>query len=92
LKALVNAGLDTCFANEIKQRRAQETLRVFQLADSAYLRKSREDAVKPYVSAIDSLLSAGVDLVVRFVQSEVGKIESAPFATAIRQYLEGIPA
>jgi uncharacterized protein (TIGR02646 family) len=73
-------------------RRAHETLRVFQLADSAYLRKSREDAVKPYVGAIDSLLSAGADLVVRYVKSEVAKIDSAPFATTIRQYLEGILA
>ncbi|SDR63350.1 TIGR02646 family protein [Rhizobiales bacterium GAS113] len=80
-------GLDA-----VDQRRAQETLRVFQLADSAYLRKSREDAVKPYVGAIDSLLSAGVELVVRYVQSEIVKIDSAPFATAIRQYLEGIQA
>jgi len=78
-------GLD-----EVSQRRAQETLRVFHLADSAYLRKSREDAVKPYVGAIDSLLSAGVDVVVRYVQSEILKIDSAPFATTIRQYLEGI--
>jgi uncharacterized protein (TIGR02646 family) len=78
-------GLDA-----VDLRRALETLRVFQLADSAYLRKSREDAVKPYVGAIDSLLSAGADLVVRYVKSEVAKIDSAPFATTIRQYLEGI--
>jgi uncharacterized protein (TIGR02646 family) len=77
---------------EVNERRAKETLRVFQLADSAYLRKSREDAVKPYVGAIDSLLSAGADLVVRYVKSEVAKIDSAPFATTIRHYLEGILA
>jgi uncharacterized protein (TIGR02646 family) len=80
-------GLDA-----VNQRRAEETLRVFQLAESAYLRKSREDAVKPYVGAIDSLLFAGADLVVRYVKSEVAKIDSAPFASAIRQYLEGILA
>ena len=72
------------------ERRAQETLRVFHLADSAYLRKSREDAVRPYVGAVDSLLAAGPEVVVRYLQSEVARIESAPFATVIRQYLEGI--
>jgi uncharacterized protein (TIGR02646 family) len=71
-------------------RRAQETLRVFRLADSAYLRRSREDAVRPYVGAVDSLLSAGRDVVERYLQSEVARIDSAPFATVIRQYLEGI--
>jgi uncharacterized protein (TIGR02646 family) len=80
-------GLDV-----VAQRRVQETLRVFQLADSAYLRKSREDAVRPYVGAIDSLLSAGADLVVRYVKSEIAKIDSVPFATTIRQYLDGILA
>src|ERR1700723_46316 len=78
-------GLDV-----VGQRRALETLRVFQLADSAYLRRSREDAVKPYVSAVDSLLSAGRDAVVRYLQSEGARIDSAPFSAVIRQYLEGI--
>jgi uncharacterized protein (TIGR02646 family) len=80
-------GLD-----EENERRAKETLRVFQLADSAYLRKSREDAVNPYVGAINSLLSAGADLVVQYVKGEFARIEEAPFATTIRQYLEGILA
>jgi uncharacterized protein (TIGR02646 family) len=78
-------GLD-----EVKEQRARETLRVFQLANSAYLRRSREDAVKPYVGAVDSLLSAGPQLLVQYVQSEIAKIDSAPFAATIRQYLEGI--
>jgi len=78
--------------NEADERRAKETLRVFQLADSAYLRKSREDAVRPYVGAIDSLLSAGADLVVQYVKNEVAKIDKAPFAATIRKYLEGISA
>jgi uncharacterized protein (TIGR02646 family) len=77
-------GLDA-----ISERRALETLRVFQLANSAYLRRSREDAVKPYLRAIVALLSAGQEVVVRYVQGEIANIDSAPFATAIRQYLEG---
>lgn len=74
----------------VEERRAQETLRVFRLADSAFLRRSRQDAVRPYMGAVDSLLSAGRDVVVRYLQGEVARIDSAPFATVIRQYLEGI--
>lgn len=74
----------------VNERRAQETLRVFQLADSAFLRKSREDAVKPYMNAIASLLDAAPHLVTRYVQSEIGRIDSAPFSATIRQYLEGL--
>jgi hypothetical protein len=44
------------------------------------------------VGAIDSLLSAGADLVVQYVKNEVAKIDKAPFAATIRQYLEGISA
>jgi uncharacterized protein (TIGR02646 family) len=83
--ARVKDGLDV-----VSERRAKETLRVFQLANSAYLRRSREDAVRPYVGAIDSLLAAGPQVVVQYLQSEIAKIESAPFSATIRQYLEGI--
>lgn len=69
-----------------KARRANETLRVFQLADSAYLRKSREDAVKPYISAVTSLLSVGPELVRQYVRSELANVEAAPFSAAIRSF------
>lgn len=71
-------------------RRAAETMRVFQLDSSPFLRKSREDAVRPYVGAIDSLLPFGIDVVAKYVQSESAKIESAPFSTAIKHYLGGL--
>jgi uncharacterized protein (TIGR02646 family) len=71
------------------RRRAEETLRVFQIGDSAYLRRSREDAVKPYVRAINSLRLERPESIVRYVQGEMDEIVSAPFATPIRQYLEG---
>ena len=70
-------------------RRAEETLRVFQIADSPYLQKCREDAVQPYLGAIESLSSAGQELVIRYVQSQMNHVDSSPFATPIRQYLEG---
>jgi uncharacterized protein (TIGR02646 family) len=67
-----------------KERRAKETLRVFQLAESAYLRKGREDAVKPYVDAIVTLSSMGPELVRKYVESQRDFVEHAPFSTAIR--------
>ncbi len=70
--------------------RAKETLRVFQIDSSPLLRKSREDAIRPYVGAIDSLLPFGIGVVTKYVQSENAKIESAPFSTAIKHYLGGL--
>ena len=72
------------------ERRALETMRVFQLADSPFLRKSREDAAKPYVKAVDSLLRAGSGTLNQYLQSVQADIDSAPFSSVIRQYLKGI--
>jgi uncharacterized protein (TIGR02646 family) len=72
--------------------RAIQTLRVFQLNDSAYLRTSREDALKPYISTINSLASAGQEIVVGYVKYVFDEGASAPFGTAIRQYLRGFLA
>jgi uncharacterized protein (TIGR02646 family) len=66
--------------------RASETLRVFHLAESAFLRKSREDAVKPYVNAIDALLPFGVEVVQQYVGRESAVIDKAPFSAAICQF------
>ena len=72
-----------------RRRRAEETLRVFQIADSPYLRRSREDAVNPYLGAIELLYSDGQEAVIRYVRSQMNRVSESPFATAIRQYLEG---
>lgn len=72
------------------RRRAEETLRVFRLADSAYLKKQREDALRPYKSAVKYLLPRGNDLLAEYVESERENIQQAPFSTAIRHYFEGI--
>lgn len=69
-------------------RRAEETLRVFRLADSAYLQRARQDAVKPYLGAIESLMEAGRETISRYVQSQMAYVEDSPFSTPIRQYLE----
>jgi uncharacterized protein (TIGR02646 family) len=68
-------------------RKATETLRVFQLADSPFLRKSRSDAVSPYVSQLDLLLQIAPDRILAYAQSELGKTQHAPFYTAIRHFL-----
>lgn len=76
--------------DEANQLRASETLRVFNLAQSPYLRASREDAVRPYKDAIDDLIEHGEDIVKRYVTSQLAKIEVSPFQTAIRHYLGGL--
>ncbi len=69
---------------------AKESIRVFQLADSAYLRRSREDAVRPYVHATDAMLPHGAELLRQYLDSVRNTIHTAPFATAIRHYLKGL--
>ena len=76
--------------NGVELRRAEETLRVFNLRDSAFLRTSREDAVRPYKDAVDSLLPAGPEVVKRYLQVQLPIIESRPFSTAIKHYLGGL--
>lgn len=72
------------------QRRAEETLRVFRLADSAYLRRRRADAIRPYKDAVRFLLTQEAALFQQYVESQRTEIEQAPFSTAIRHYFEGI--
>jgi uncharacterized protein (TIGR02646 family) len=76
--------------SEADQARAETTLRVFQLAASPYLRKLREDAINPYLGILDALRAAGPQVFVAYVRSELGKLDSAPFATALKQFLEGM--
>jgi uncharacterized protein (TIGR02646 family) len=71
-----------------EQRRYGETMRVFQLADSPFLRESRKDAVKPYIGALDALRQAGPELVRHYISSELASLDSAPFATAIRHFFD----
>jgi uncharacterized protein (TIGR02646 family) len=68
-------------------RRATETIRVFQLADSALLRKSREDAVKPYIGILNSLRLYAPDKLQTYAASELTNTAFAPFSTAIRHFL-----
>lgn len=73
-----------------QSHRAAESIRVFNLAESAYLRTSRQDAVQPYKHAIDSLLPLGPEVVKKYVQAQFSAIDSAPFSTAVKHYLGGL--
>lgn len=71
-------------------KRANETLRVFQLDANAFLRQSRKDAVSPYMTAVDTLLDFGVEAVKKYVASVQTDIDAAPFSAVIKQYLRGL--
>jgi uncharacterized protein (TIGR02646 family) len=71
-------------------RRAEETLRVFNLDQSSFLQDSRADAVRPYITSVDALLSLGVEIVRKYVQSQLPIIDEQPFSTAIKHYLGGL--
>jgi uncharacterized protein (TIGR02646 family) len=66
--------------------RAQESLRVFNLADYAFLRKAREDAVRPFVRTIAYLQEHAPGAVAAYVASEQEKIDSQPFSAAIKSF------
>ncbi len=68
------------------RRRACESLRVFNLADSAYLRKAREDAVRPYFSTISWLQENAPEKVADYLRCEQSKIDLLPFSAAIRHF------
>lgn len=68
--------------------RAKESLRVFNLADYAFLRKAREDAVRPFVSAIAWLQEHAPSTVAAYVANEQAKIDSQPFSAAIRNFFQ----
>ena len=69
-----------------QHKRAKETLRVFQLADSPLLRKAREDAVAPYVAAINVLFGINPAAIPVYVKNVLPDISHAPFSAAIRHF------
>lgn len=73
--------------DDAQELKARETLRVFNLDGSAYLRKSREDAVKPYINMFAYLQQKAPDQLVAFIESERKNISSRPFSAAIRHFL-----
>lgn len=67
-------------------RRAQETLRVFNLAESAYLRKAREDAVQTYVKHVLWVQDHAPALLPAYVAKEQAEAADAPFSAVVRHF------
>ena len=76
--------------NDALRGRAEETIRVFQLNESAFLTRSRQDAIRPYIGMVDSLLELGVDALRKFIGTQLGPVTAAPFGTAIKQFLTSV--
>lgn len=70
-----------------EQKRYEETLRVFQLAEAALLVDSRRDAVKPYIDALADLMTDGPEKVRAYVARQLARIRHIPFETAVRHVL-----
>lgn len=66
--------------------RARETLRVFNLAHSAYLRRAREDAVQPYVKTLTWMVQNAPQHLQAYVDSELPSIADVPFSAVVRHF------
>ncbi len=73
--------------DEVGRRRANETIRVFQLNESAYLTRARQDALRPYVGMVSTLIALGPERFREFIASELKNAAEAPFCTAINHFL-----
>lgn len=73
---------------DVENHRYEETMRVFNLAESSSLRKSRQDAVDPYIGILYSLRAAGPEIFRDYIASELARLDSRPFATAIRHFFQ----
>jgi uncharacterized protein (TIGR02646 family) len=70
-----------------EKHRYDETLRVFQLAEAAFLVDSRRDAVKPYIDALSELMPDGPERVRAYIDRQLARVRSVPFETVIRHFL-----
>jgi uncharacterized protein (TIGR02646 family) len=77
----LQAGLD-----DADVRRAQETLRVFNLAASAYLRKAREDAVRAYLRHVQWMQDHAPALLPDYVAEAQAEAAGAPFSAVVRHF------
>jgi hypothetical protein len=75
---------------DVDRRRAEETLRVFQLDTSPLLRKSRRDAVEPLIRAVEVIVDISPLHLVPYVQSELTRADTAPFSAAIKAFLKSV--
>jgi uncharacterized protein (TIGR02646 family) len=79
----VRSGLDPA-----QQRRAEETLRVFNLNPKwGRLRNMRKAALSTYVSLVDGVIEFSVGELQEFFSRELSEAAAQPFFTAIRHVL-----
>lgn len=66
--------------------KACESIRVFNLNDSAFLRKAREDAIRPFFDTIAWFQKHAPGMIATYVASERVKIEAQPFSAGIKHF------
>lgn len=76
--------------SEKDRHRAEETLRIFQLNESVFLRTSRRDAVRPYIKSLDWMRRHAPESVSEYVLDELVGTATMPFSTAIKSFLESV--
>lgn len=76
--------------SDLDLHRVNETLRIFQLNASPLLRKSREDAVKPYIRTIELLSEMDSSAVVKYIEKEREEVDKAPFSAAIKAFFRSV--
>lgn len=74
--------------NETDLRRAAETIRVFGLDSSSYLKKARHDAMNAYIDILNSLSAEGSSLFRSFVEASISNLRDKPHSTAVRHFLK----
>lgn len=71
-------------------RRAEETIRVFQLNESACLVKCRQDAIRPFLATVNQLLDDAPQILVPYVKRMLAEHADAPLGTAIQHILNSV--
>lgn len=73
--------------SETDRTRAEETIRIFGLAESSFLKRARHDAINGYATTIESLQTLGAHFIGAFVADQVSKLHDKPHSTAVRHFL-----
>lgn len=74
----------------VGRHRAEETIRVFQLNASSYLRRGRQEVVNKYIRFAGAIAAYGSDALRSYVASELAHTQDACFSTAIKQFLTSV--
>lgn len=71
-------------------RRAEETIRVFQLNESARLVKDRHDVIRHFFTAVVHLLEHAPQSLAAYVKSMLTQHARSPHSTAIKHFLTSV--